>query len=112
MASKFEELTRYLATSGGMALPPGLLAPIAPVPPQVFPTQQVVLGTPVSMIPKSFWFSCLIMSNTCNLVSFVHPFSVGSNQQAPSGEQVLQSPVTQMPPFPPFPPHQQSPQAL
>jgi hypothetical protein len=29
MASKFEELIRYLATLGGMALPPGLLAPIA-----------------------------------------------------------------------------------
>jgi hypothetical protein len=43
----------YLATSGGMALPPGLLAPITPVPPQVFSTQEV-LGTPVSMIPKSF----------------------------------------------------------
>jgi hypothetical protein len=103
MASKFEELTRYLATSGGMALPPGLLAPIAPVPPpQVFLTQQV-LGTLVSMIPKSFWFSCLMMSNTCNLVSFVQPFSAGSNHQAPSGEQVLQSPV------PPFPPHEHSP---
>jgi hypothetical protein len=100
MASKFEELTRYLATSGGMTLPPGLLAPITP--PQVFPTQQV-LGTLVSMIPKSFWFSCLIMSNTCNLVSFVQPLSAGSNQQAPSGEQVLQSPV------PPFQPQEHSP---
>jgi hypothetical protein len=76
--SKFKELTRYLAMLGGMALPPGLLAPIALVPPQVFPTQQV-LGTPVSMIPKSFWFSSIIMSNTCNLVSFVQPFSAGSN---------------------------------
>jgi hypothetical protein len=78
MACQFKELTRYLATSGGMALPPGLLAPIALVPPQVFPTQQV-LGTQVSMIPKSFWFSCLIMSNTYNFVSFVQPFSAGSN---------------------------------
>jgi hypothetical protein len=94
MASKFEELTRYLATSGGMTLPPGLLAPITPAPPpQVFPTQQV-LGTPVSMIPKSLWFS------------FVEHFSAGSNQQAPSGEQVLQSSV------PPFPPHEHSPYAL
>jgi hypothetical protein len=88
MASKFKQLTRYLATSGGMALPPGLLAPTASVPPQVFPTQHV-LGTPVSMIPKSFWFSYLTMSNTFNLVSFVQPFSAGSNQHAPSGEQVL-----------------------
>jgi hypothetical protein len=32
MASKFEELTMYLATSGGMTLPPGLLAPITPPP--------------------------------------------------------------------------------
>jgi hypothetical protein len=32
MASKLEELTRYLATSGGITLPPGLLAPITPPP--------------------------------------------------------------------------------
>ena len=51
MAAKFEELTRFLATTGGLSLPPGLLGPVVP---QL--QTQAVLGTPVSMIAKSFDF--------------------------------------------------------